>query len=257
MTWEASQNPASVFIQLRVNRKEMVNVMKLSIAILASLLTVGITNTPLRADSTNGPIYDVNGTMILTGNNVCTPSPCTETIQFSFQFGYQFTTLGGNFYSGYAIPGTISVTSSGNLGASFLTNGVVFSPTVGPNPGCSGGDANFMEFLDAVGDEIDLHECGNLEQSPIAPSFSLTSTLYGCATTTCINDFVPPSLHRQAPATGLFINGSAQTSVVAAPEGEAPMLGYLLISLAPIGLAICQRRGKGTNLNLAVSSKVR
>jgi len=56
---------------------------------LAVFGMVCIADEPSEADSLN-PLFDVSGTMAITGNNVCTPSPCTETINFSFQYGYSY-----------------------------------------------------------------------------------------------------------------------------------------------------------------------
>lgn len=199
---------------------------------LAVLGTVCVGNAPLRADS----VYDVTGTIGLMGNTVAPcAGTCSETINFSFQYGYQYE--GNGLYQGYALPGTIQVSAFGDLGSLFATTGTFGNPQLGPNPGCSGGDANNMEFLDPAGDEIDLHACGAQALTPFAPSFSTTSTLYGCATATCTAEFVPPSWGIVGPRTGLFVDGTAQTSVTAIPEGGA-FLGYLAISLAPIGLAI-------------------
>jgi hypothetical protein len=41
------------------------------------------------------PAYNVSGALVIVGENACAGLPCTETIAFSFHFGYQF--LGQNF----------------------------------------------------------------------------------------------------------------------------------------------------------------
>jgi hypothetical protein len=134
--------------------------------VLAVLGLICFSASKLRADST--PLYNVSGTMTINGNNVCTPSPCNETIQFSFQYGYTYDSA-QNLYDGYAVPGTMSVTSFGNLGSAFATTGYIFgSGNVGPT--CLGGDSNYMEFSNPANtDEIDLHFCAVQETSPIAP----------------------------------------------------------------------------------------
>ena len=196
---------------------------------LAVLGTVCIANTPVRADS----LYDVNGTMTINGNNVCTPSPCSETVNFSLVFGYTFNS-DYQMYQGYVVSANSS--SVGVLGSSFaMLPAFIGNPNNVGNPisnsGCAGSDVNYIEFFDSPGDEIDLHACADLEPTPVAPTFGWTD-LYSCATVTCLNDF-------RAPGVGnpLFLGGTLQTSVTAVPEGGAS-LGYLVISLAPIGLAI-------------------
>jgi hypothetical protein len=199
-----------------------------SLVILAILGVICFSARQLQADST--PLYDVSGTMTINGNNVCTPSPCSETVQFSFEYGYTYDSS-GNLYDGYALPGTINVNSFGALGSSFATNGLILNPgSVGPTCGATR-DNNYMEFKNST-DEIDLYFCALSELSPIAPSFAGTD-LYGCGSVTCGTDFVPWG----TPFSGLFLGGTLQTNVVQVPEGGATF-GYVVISLAVIGLAV-------------------
>ena len=96
---------------------------------LAVFGAVCLANAPLRADPIN-PFYDVTGTMTITGNNVCTPSPCRETIDFSFLYGYNYNSAFG-VYDAYVVPSSISVSSFGALGSSFGYSGQMWEPTTG------------------------------------------------------------------------------------------------------------------------------
>lgn len=186
-----------------------------------------------QADSS--PLYDLSGTMTINGNSVCTPSPCSETIQFSFEYGYNYDSS-QDLYEGYTVPGTMSVTSFGSLGSGFLTSGYIFaSGNVGPT--CLGGDSNYMAFSNSSNaDEIDLHFCAIQETSPIAPSLTGTD-LYGCTSSTCAKDFVPWG----TPFSGLFLGGTLETNVVQVPEGGTTF-GYVVISLAAIGFVVFRSR---------------
>jgi hypothetical protein len=216
---------------------------------LALLGTVCIANTPVRADSINNPLYDVTGTMTISGNPVCGYTRCSETINFSFLYGYNYFADVNEYYA-YIVPSSINVTSFGALGSSFTYNGIIgnVQPVCSPpeSPGTVQiSDANYMSFLSG-GTNISLDACGNVLAAPVVPSFPLTE-LYACGTAACVSDFVPAN--QNGNNLGIFLAGSVQTSVTAVPEGGS-MLGYLLISLAPIGLAIRQRRGKGAKPRL-------
>ena len=81
--------------------------------VLALFGMICIADKPVQADSI--PIYDIAGTLTIMGNNVCGLSPCTETINFSFDYTYTFN---GFDYLG-EIVGTPIVSSYGALGSSF------------------------------------------------------------------------------------------------------------------------------------------
>lgn len=207
---------------------------------LAALGAVCI-NTPLRADSINNPLYDVTGTMTISGNPVCGGAPCSETINFSLIYGYNYALdlAGVGHYYAYATP--IAVTSFGDLGSAFTYSGLIGNPQPAPPTGCGGPipageraiiDANYMPFSSG-GTEIDLNACGNILANPVAPLFQST-VLYSCGTASCVTDFTSET---GDSTIGIFLTGTVQTTVTAVPEGGS-MLSYLLISLAPIGLAM-------------------
>jgi hypothetical protein len=202
--------------------------------VLAVFGMVCIVDRPVRADSINNPLYDVNGRLTITGNDVCGLSPCTETIEFSFEYTY---TLNGFEYLGEVV-GTPSVSSYGALGSFFAG---ITSPQ-NPFPFCQP-NTNYMPMFNSGGDEIDLYACGNYQSTPVAPSFR--ADLWGCQTVTCGNDFMPPgSFCEPGPSQdcgALQILGTVQENVVAVPEGGTSLM-YLAISLVPIGLAIRQSK---------------
>jgi hypothetical protein len=77
---------------------------------------VGLTAVPAGAVSLNPYTYNVDGQLSIFGNDVCTPSPCTETLTFSFRF--EWVSIGTPtipIYLGVVVPGSSSVTSSGPL----------------------------------------------------------------------------------------------------------------------------------------------
>jgi hypothetical protein len=210
--------------------------------VLALFGMICIADKPIQADSI--PIYDVNGTLTITGNNVCGLSPCMETINFSFDYTYTFI---GFEYLG-EIVGTPSVSSYGALGSSF---GGLTGPH-SPFPFCQP-NTNYMPMYNSGGDEIDLYACGNDQSTPAVPSFR--TDLWGCTTVTCGNDFMLPGSGCQ-PGNGitcgaLQIVGTVQEAVVAVPEGGTSPI-YLAISFVPIGLAIRQSKRDRTRFDNTV-----
>jgi hypothetical protein len=183
-----------------------------------------IADKTAQADSI--PIWDVTGTLTITGNNVCGLSPCVETIKFSFDYTY---TLVASEYVGELL-GTASVSSYGALGSSFAGLYSPQNPFIFCQP-----NANYMPMFNSGGDEIDLYACGNAESTPAVPSFR--GDLWHCVTASCITDFAPAG--SDVCDTACVI-GTVQESVAPAvqvPEGGTA-LEYALMALLPIGFAI-------------------
>ena len=89
---------------------------------LALMGMVGLTSVPAEAVSLNPYTYNVDGQLSIFGNDVCTPSPCTETLTFSFRF--EWAPFAPPFtYLGDVVPGSSSVTSSGPLSPFVLGEG--------------------------------------------------------------------------------------------------------------------------------------
>ena len=78
----------------------------------------------------------------------------------------------------------------------------------------------------------------------IAPSFG-EAYLWGCRTSLCITDFVPPDRNtRESAYFGLFIVGPHQVTVTAVPEEGT--LG--LLSFGLVGFALWQWKQRGRAL---------
>jgi len=135
-----------------------------------------------RADTI--PMYTVNGDVTLGGNSSC-PS-CSETLGFSFNFNYNEI---GAFQSSLFFPyvSNVQTTWSGNLASGPGTSGSLAQ--IGPE--------DYLPFFDSHGDEVDVwlqnSSQGLQITSPSAPMLNY-AWLYGCATSTCVNSFVPPYL---------------------------------------------------------------
>src|SRR5215467_3176503 len=202
---------------------------------LAIAWMVIVFNPHLHAQIQASPVWDVNGQIVLIGNNVCYPSPCTETVNFSFDYTYQY--VGGTYFG--QVVGTPSFTSIGPLGSNFYT---ITNP-IEPEADC-GFDTNYMEMLDRAGDEIDISTCGNAQSTPVTPTFPVAQ-LYRCDTAICITDFAPSydCLSGSNVCPGIFKQASVQATVVEVPEGGTT-IEYCASSFAFIGCALFWKRHK-------------
>ena len=86
---------------------------------LALIGMVCLTVIPARATSINISTYDVEGQLSFVGNPVCTPSPCTQTLDLSFLMTVSDK---AGFYLANVVPDSMHVTSLGPLG-DFAWNG--------------------------------------------------------------------------------------------------------------------------------------
>jgi hypothetical protein len=181
---------------------------------LAMLFLFFVAAIPASADQ----IYDVTGTVTLTGNNVCA-GPCVETLDFSFQVTYQPECCG--FFQQVVLGST--TTSTGPLAPFTL----IASPT------------NYFAFFNSANDEIDVFGPGFDFQPPSVPFPNLVGAeLYGCGSpgaNTCVLDFVPPG----SPTTGHVLDASLEYTVKAVPE---PSTLALLIAGAAVLLFLGFRR---------------
>ena len=209
---------------------------------------VWISAIPARADGLPPPLppeWNVSGALLLVGNNVCAGLPCTETIAFSFDAGYQFLPEGvpgfSNVYELYF--SNLVETGSGALGSFtknspgpqflFLAN-PPFSPggLVPGGPCSSGFDFNNINVGVPVGAEIDMQVCQAFVSTPTPPSI-VDAYLYACNTKTCATDFAPfPS--GTLPQQGIFGLVFEVSTVRSIPEpGPLTLLfsGLLLLGL--------------------------
>lgn len=183
--------------------------------------------TKTRADALPPPLppgYAVSGTLSLTGNNACAGLPCTETIAFSFDVGYQFLP-DLSVYQAYVAD--LTENGSGALGA--------FTESV-PGPiFVSNADNHFIGLGDADF-EVDIHMAENIVPAPVAPSLLDFADLFSCETATCITDFAPSEFQGSPPPIfGLRSpSGPVVSSVAMIPEPATS--GLLLCGLFVLGL---------------------
>lgn len=197
-----------------------------SLFILAGLVFLFL--TPAHADS-GAADYVVNGQLTITGNNACGASPCSESLQFSFDFDYVqlYPAQNGN-PAGYvgSAENPLLISASGPLG-SFGSGGCCVT-------------SGYLAMANGLGDEIDLEtDLGSVFQqtngTPGPPVF-LGSDLYSCQSTICVNDFLPPG----SPETGLFLSGTLNYTATLVPEPPTVLL--VCFGLLGLGLLRAWRR---------------
>jgi hypothetical protein len=156
--------------------------MKIKLAVAFAVLFLA---SAAHADGVATPTYSISGLMVFTGNNTCSPAPCSEAVAYSFDLQYQ---LEFGFYSAFITNFSDIVT--GDLG-SFTTsypNGFYPSIPIPTSAGECSGDVNLIPINDAGGDEFELSLCQNEVPAPVVPSLS-DPLLYACATATCNTEF--------------------------------------------------------------------
>jgi len=173
-------------------------------------------------------VFDVTGSLTISGNDVCGGAACVETLDFSFEVTWvQFAP--GQF-NPEILPGT-TASSSGPLGS--------FAPA---GPGSIAN--NFIQFFNTQGDEIDI----SVLNAPVASAPQALQLangfgggyIYGCQTAVCVADFAPPGF--VPPAFGLFTLGTVQYTETAVPEASTIL--YLLIGLVLVSLVYWHRLGE-------------
>ena len=168
---------------------------------------------PASADSVVGPAYNVTGSVVFTGNNVC-GGPCVETVNFSFTFEWvdKVGMFGPGIYGTY-IPGSFSATQFGSMGSAPITsdnNGLIIC--------CGPGSYIAMQ---AFNGELDL-DVSFLGTGPDpGPPTVFGAFLYGC-NSECFNEF--------APRIGVGEEYAATYTATAVPEPAS--LGLLAEGLA-------------------------
>jgi hypothetical protein len=205
----------------------------IAVVYLVVIGPIGLPAVPAGATSFNPYTYNVEGQLSIFGNDVCTPSPCTETLDFSFHFQWVESGAGGIFQI-YIPPGTATITASGPLGDQWRTvQGLFYSPY-------------YFPMADQYGNEIDL-DMPNLtfSETPwIGPTF-FGAELYACQTAACVDAFVDPIYSdRQPPYYGIYLGGTVQYTTErldAVPEEGT--LG--LLSLCLMGIALWQWKQRG------------
>lgn len=209
---------------------------------IVSLLALGcfvwLSTAPVRADQIPTPPvvlppgWDVSGTLSIVGNNACSGLPCTETVAFSFDLGYEFFP-DVNTYEAYIA--NVVNNWSGALGSFSTTN---------TGPERVNASQNIFGFFEPAGDEIDINIVqGFVSTPPVTPTL-LGATLYTCGTTTCLTDFAPPTFQgRTPPQFGILVGGPAEFTVTPTPEPAT--LTLLVFGLFVLGLVgtTCRKIG--------------
>jgi hypothetical protein len=197
---------------------------------------VGLTAVPAQATSIGPYTYDIDGQLSIVGNDVCSPSPCTETVHFAFRFQWVETGVTGLFQVN-VLPGFTEILATGPLGDSWRTvEGLFYSEY-------------YFPMLDTSGNEIDL-DMPNLtftETPWIGPTF-YAAELYACRTQICVTDFVRPDsgLGDSPPLTAIFLGGPLQYTATAVPVPELSTLFFLLAALLGVVGWRARQRKTGT-----------
>ena len=201
--------------------------------ILVMLFLFSVVVIPASADGVATPTYSISGVMVFTGNDTCTPAPCSEAIAFLFDLQYQLQADG--FY--YASITNLSDIGTGDLGS--FTNSSpgpisVFEVIQIPGGGCSG-DVNFISFSDAGFDQFELSICQNDIPAPVVPSVS-DPLLYRCATAVCNAEF-PENEDFSGPSPKPGTNVFEDVTVTQIPEPTMLLqLTLGLLSLVFLGI---------------------
>lgn len=187
------------------------------------------------------PEWNVSGTASIVGNDACSGLPCTETIAFSFDVGYQFLSSETPPYEAYYTD--LVMSGSGALGSfTGSVDGPLFlgTPSFSPPGECFGLDNNYLGLADPGGDSFNIHLCTAFASAPTAPALNGVD-LYGCGTSQCAADF---SFNPSAPLPqlGLFVYGPVEYTVTPLVTPEPSMLSLLAVGLIALGLAGALRK---------------
>jgi hypothetical protein len=201
---------------------------------------VWLSAAPARADEIPPyllpPAYAVSGALLLVGSDACSGLPCTETIAFSFDLGYEF--FGENSYLPYLTD--FRANGSGALGS--FTEG----PFAGPS--FLGAAGNYFAFFPTPDEltEIDVYVAqtspSQFYAAPIAPTILDHADLYSCGDITCLTDFAPWLLPfwNGTSANGIFLGGPVVSTVRAIPEPST--LSLLVWGLLALGLGVASKK---------------
>jgi hypothetical protein len=188
-------------------------------------------------------LWQVDIDITLQGNGSC-GGTCVQTIDASFLYDGQFDQFGGWVFG--VVPGSVTITGSGPLGATFGTRTGAdfpssydtFLPIFDNLPGPS---------ASVFGDEIDIFRPA-VGSVPVAPSF-LGVAIYRCGSSACFNGFATPGTDPGVQTPGGVIgypfwviqDESFSYTVKAVPEPST--LAILLSGLALLaGLTMVSRR---------------
>jgi hypothetical protein len=192
--------------------------------VLLMLFVFFVVAVAARADGV--ATYSISGVLIVTGNNTCSPAPCSEAIAFSMDLQDQLSV--GEYLAQVT---NLTETWTGDIASythSFPQSGVSIPIYL---PGACVGDAgNIIGLYDAAGDQADLHLCADATPAPVVPSLSL-GHLVICATTVCSSEFPDPYSGRQS----VGVLEDVKVTEISEPA-VLPQLALGLLSLLFLGV---------------------
>ncbi len=194
---------------------------------------------PAHADT----IYDLTGTVTLTGNDVC-GGPCVETVDFSFELDEGAYSLGGYILS--IVPGATATTISGPL---------AFPPNELGGIGDAGGYVGLgyvpPDSPVGIGTELDIFiGCRSHSAAGCVPQLD-GAELYSCGDQSCLDEFCPPDFCPPQGSAGYAYGGVDYNAIVTGtvtdregtvPTPEPSSLALLSLSLLAIGGILRARR---------------
>jgi hypothetical protein len=184
------------------------------------LAVASIIPSVAKADAITSNVYNMTGTATLDGNSNCTS--CSETLNFNFDVTINVDATYGYYVSSFVDPGG-TMDSSGTLGASFQL------------PSGSGYFSQYIELFDSSGDEIDIVPFGGA----VGPVPSFAANLYGCQTSTCVEDFGDYPL-LNPPELGIYKELISDPTISYVPEPSSFAL-LVMVGLLAIGCALLRK----------------
>jgi hypothetical protein len=177
---------------------------------------------PAWAIPVNPYTYNVVGDLSIVGNNVCGPSPCTESLHFAFQFAWVPIPEPPPAYQATVNPESVNLSSSGPLAPFTILSVSPYDYWFG--------------LFNSGGDEIDVEAIGLnhlslVTDTPQIPPTFLGADLYACRTQLCSTDFTS-----YPPGAAVFLGGSAHITATAVSDPVPEPSSGLLLALAGLGL---------------------
>jgi hypothetical protein len=182
-----------------------------------------------KADSLDPTVYDVTGTITLSGNNACS-GICTETLALSFQYQWALPLNSAHFF---IPPSSVTISSSGPL--EMFSGGTAGSYSWG----------GFIPYTNSAGDEIDLNLPFTSSVNPGAPPVFTSSELFQCFSQTCQIDFQPSFSFTPLGTPDRFDEPAvANFTVTTAPESST--VSMMLLGLGILVSLSWRRNRKGS-----------
>ena len=154
--------------------------MKVLHVLFSVLMLTALFLCPISTRADSMPVYLVQASMTFTGTNACTPAPCTQEVDFSFEWSYtkSVDNEGVASFSGQLVPNASTFSTSGSLGSASgsgeasMAQGYWF---LGALPGVTTFDFYVLT--------------GNIESAPLPPTIGAID-MYYCGIQLCVDDFL-------------------------------------------------------------------